>query len=62
VLKPVPETVELAESVVNAPVFALVAPTVPLSAPAKPVAVTTPVPLAKVNADEAPKELPPLLY
>jgi hypothetical protein len=30
VLNPVPLTVELAESVVNAPVFAVVAPTVPL--------------------------------
>ena len=39
------------------PVVGVDAPTVPLRAPAKPVAVTTPVPLLKVKADEAPKEV-----
>ena len=42
-LNPVPDTVEEAERVVNAPVEAVVAPTVPFNAPANPVEVKMPV-------------------
>ena len=59
VLNPVPLTVELAESVVNAPVFAVVAPTVPLCGPAKPAAVNV-VP-SNVRLAE-PANDPELLY
>jgi hypothetical protein len=59
VLKPVPLTVELAESVVNAPVDAVVAPTVPLRGPEKPAAVNV-VPSNVRFAD--PAKDPELLY
>ena len=44
-LKPVPETVLLALNVVNAPVLAVVAPTVPLCGPAKAVLAVMVVPV-----------------
>jgi hypothetical protein len=59
VLNPVPLTVELAERVVNAPVLAVVAPTVPLRGPAKPAAVNV-VP-SNVKLAEPAKD-PALLY
>lgn len=58
-LKPVPLTVELAEIVVNAPVFGVVAPTVPLSGPANPAAVSV-VPSNVMFAE--PANAPALLY
>ena len=54
VLKPVPLTVEEAESVVNAPVFAVVAPTVPLI-----LMLAVPVKFVTVPLDGVPKT-PPL--
>jgi hypothetical protein len=59
VLKPLPLTVELAESVVNAPVLAVDAPTVPLSGPEKPAAVSV-VPSNVMFAE--PANDPELLY
>ena len=59
VLKPVPETVLEADSVVNAPVFGVVAPTVPLRGPEKPAAVSV-VP-SNVKLAE-PAKTPLLLY
>ena len=50
VLKPVPLTVEDAESVVNAPVFAVVAPTVPLCGPTNPVFAVIVVPVIAAAA------------
>lgn len=58
-LKPVPLTVELAESVVNAPVLAVVAPTVPLCGPENPAAVSV-VPSNVMFAE--PANAPALLY
>ena len=58
-LNPVPLTAELAESVVNAPVFAVVAPTVPLCGPEKPAAVSV-VPSNVMFAE--PANDPALLY
>ena len=58
-LNPVPLTVELAERVVNAPVFAVVAPTVPFRGPENPAAVSV-VPSNVMFAD--PANAPALLY
>ena len=48
-----PDTVEDAERVVNAPVEAVVAPTEPFNAPANPVAVNIPVEGTQLNLVDA---------